>query len=67
MFRPAQPYSVRQVGAEEAQRADAPRQLDGKGAVAEVLGDHRQVFLLDELPRRVARQLLLAVEQLVEL
>ena len=39
----------------------------GKVPCAEVLGDDRQVLLLDELPRRVAHQPLLRVEQLVDL
>jgi hypothetical protein len=42
-------------------------ELDRKGAAPEVFGHHRQVLLLDDLPRRVARQLLLGLEQLLDL
>jgi len=56
----------RQIRAKETELADTRRQLDGEGTVAEVLGDHRQVLTLDELPCRIARQALLGVEEIVD-
>ena len=67
VVQPGAAVLCRQVGAEEAQLGDARGQLDRKGPVAEVLGDDRQVLVLDEVPGRVAHQALLWIEQLLDL